>query len=122
MKSVFTASNNEQMELLRAHPDLVGGLAGESTLSEKSRQEQTAAGLTVLTRAEVDAFQDFNSQYKARFGFPFILCARENKTAAILAAFPVRLQNSIDTEIQTALNEIGKISRLRLMDRVEDTV
>jgi 2-oxo-4-hydroxy-4-carboxy--5-ureidoimidazoline (OHCU) decarboxylase len=49
-----------------------------------------------------------------------VICARENKKEAILAAFPVRLQNTREEELQTALTEIYKIARLRLMDAVEE--
>jgi 2-oxo-4-hydroxy-4-carboxy-5-ureidoimidazoline decarboxylase len=122
MKIVLQAANDDQLGLLQAHPDLVGGLANQCALTNESRQEQTAAGLTQLTATEVSSFQDYNARYKAKFGFPFILCARENKAASILAAFPIRLQNSTDEEIQTALKEICKISRLRLEDRIEDDI
>ena len=47
-----------------------------------------------------------------------MICARENRKDAILAAFPQRLQNSREQEIATALAEIDKIARLRLNDAV----
>jgi 2-oxo-4-hydroxy-4-carboxy--5-ureidoimidazoline (OHCU) decarboxylase len=73
-----------------------------------------------LTDAEVAAFERYNAAYREKFAFPFIICARENKKEAILAAFPVRLLNDRDQEITTALNEIYKIARLRLMDAITE--
>ena len=49
-----------------------------------------------------------------------MICARENKKDAILAAFPVRLANTREQEIATALGEIAKIARLRLFDAVSE--
>ena len=68
---------------------------------------------------EREQFQRYNSLYKERFGFPFIICARLNKKEAILEAFPRRLTNTQEQEIETALNEIFKIADLRLKDLVE---
>ena len=55
-----------------------------------------------------------------KFGFPFVICARENRKEAILAAFPVRLAHTREQEIAAALAEIAKIARLRLRDAVTE--
>jgi 2-oxo-4-hydroxy-4-carboxy-5-ureidoimidazoline decarboxylase len=112
---VRRASRDEQLALIRAHPDLVGRLA---ELTSASRGEQHAAGLTDLLLEESDAFRRYNAAYRERFGFPFVICARENKKDAILAAFPIRLRNDFEAEIATALAEIDKIAALRLIDSV----
>jgi 2-oxo-4-hydroxy-4-carboxy--5-ureidoimidazoline (OHCU) decarboxylase len=69
-----------------------------------------------LTPEEVGLFQTNNAAYKAKFGFPFIICARLNKKDAILNGFKARLQNSREQEIAAALAEIFKIAELRLRD------
>jgi OHCU decarboxylase len=120
LETVAAAAEAEQLSLLRAHPDLVGRLARENKLTKESTAEQRAAGLVALSPEEVAAFEKNNAAYRATFDFPFIICARENKKDAILAAFPQRLQNARDTEIRTALAEAGKIARLRLRDTVDD--
>jgi OHCU decarboxylase len=112
------ATTEEKLGLVRAHPDLVGRLAREGALTRESTGEQAAAGLTALTADEVNQFDTNNTAYRAKFNFPFVICARENKKEAILAAFPVRLQNTPDQELATAVIEIGKIARLRLWDAV----
>jgi 2-oxo-4-hydroxy-4-carboxy-5-ureidoimidazoline decarboxylase len=108
------ASEDQQLALIRAHPDLVGRVV----LTAESQGEQSAAGLTNLSSEEIALFERYNRAYKTRFGFPFVICARLNKKDAILNAFPVRLQNSPGQEITTALEEIFKIAALRLADLI----
>lgn len=117
---VRAATPADQLALIRAHPDLVGRLAREGRLTAASTGEQAAAGLDALSPEEVAAFERYNQSYRDRFGFPFVICARENRKEAILAAFPVRLANSPDKERAVALAEIGRIGRLRLLDAVSE--
>jgi OHCU decarboxylase len=119
LQTLGEASHDEQISLIRAHPDLVGKLAQAGELTRESTGEQAAAGLTALTADEVTLFNKYNAEYRKKFGFPFIICARENKKEAILAAFPLRLANTAEQEHATALTEIGKIAKLRLWDAVD---
>lgn len=112
------APREEQLALIRAHPDLAGRLAQQKKLTAESTREQASAGLDQLTDAELAAFTTQNDTYKARFGFPFIICARLNAKAAILNAMQARVDNPPDTEFATALGEIEKIAWLRLQDAV----
>lgn len=112
------STREEQLSLIRAHPDLVGRLAREGRLTRESTAEQAAAGLDALSAEEVEQFERYNAAYRARFGFPFVICARENRKGAILAAFPRRLEHSPEQEVAAALSEIFKIARLRLIDLV----
>src|SRR3954453_22605137 len=102
------ASREEQITLIRAHPDLVGRAALAGTLGADSTHEQAAAGLDRLTPDEITNFTRLNAAYHDKFGFPFVICARENKKDAILAAFPVRLAHTDDEEVRAALREISK--------------
>lgn len=111
-REVDSASEEEKLALIRAHPDLVG----RAVLTAESQGEQAAAGLKDLSPEEVEIFRNQNANYRARFGFPFIICARMNKKEAILEAFPRRLANDAETEKRTALEEIHKIAALRLHD------
>jgi OHCU decarboxylase len=119
---VERAPRARQLALIRAHPDLVGRAALAGSLGQSSTSEQAAAGLdpNQLSTEDVRAFTAFNAAYKERFGFPFVICARENKKASILAGFERRLQNDRETEIATALHEIGKICHYRLLDTVSE--
>ena len=109
---VAEATEEEQLGLIRAHPDLVG----KAVLTDASSGEQDSAGLTNLTSGEIAHFGEYNRSYREKFGFPFVICARLNKKEAILEAFPHRLQNTPEAERATALAEIYKIARLRLLD------
>jgi 2-oxo-4-hydroxy-4-carboxy-5-ureidoimidazoline decarboxylase len=113
-----SAAPDRQLALIRAHPDLAGRLARQNQLTKESTREQAGAGLTRLSEAELAEFTTLNDSYKAKFGFPFIICARLNAKEAILAAMKARLPNSPATEHAAALAEIGKIARLRLQDAV----
>ncbi len=115
---VAQSSEQEQLSLIRAHPDLVGRLAREGRLTRESSSEQLAAGLDVLIPEEVAVFEANNAAYREKFGFPFVICARENRKDAILTAFTRRLRHSREQEIAASLDEIHKIARLRLADAV----
>lgn len=114
VKAVQQAGEKAHLDLLNAHPDLVG----KAVLTAESASEQASAGLTQLSKEEIQKFRDWNHAYREKFGFPFIICARLNKKDAILAAFPRRLAQDRRTEITTALEEIAKIARIRLEDAV----
>jgi 2-oxo-4-hydroxy-4-carboxy-5-ureidoimidazoline decarboxylase len=116
--TMYGASPEMQLELIRAHPDLAGRLAKAGELTAASTQEQSAAGLDRLTAEEAAEIERLNTAYKAKFGFPFIICARLNAKATILAAMRLRLDNTPTAEHSTALGEIAKIARLRLNDAV----
>ncbi len=119
-ETVRRADSQEQVQLIASHPDLVGQLSREGRLTRESISEQAAAGLAALSADEIVAFEESNKAYREKFAFPFVICARENKKAAILAAFPVRLAQTREQEISTALSEIFKIAKFRLQDAVSD--
>ena len=104
--------------IIRCHPDLAGRLAQTNQLSEASTREQKAAGLSELSDSEKRELNSLNERYKERFGFPFVVCARENKKEAIFAGLRARLGNSLQEEEQQALKEISKIAWYRLNDIV----
>jgi 2-oxo-4-hydroxy-4-carboxy-5-ureidoimidazoline decarboxylase len=114
MAVVHDATPDEQLALIRAHPELAGKAA--VALTAASAAEQASAGLDRLTQAEFDRFHALNAAYRDKFGFPFIICVRLTDKAGILAAMERRLANDRDTEIAQALAQIGEIVRLRLKD------
>jgi OHCU decarboxylase len=118
--AVRESSDVEKLTLLRAHPDLVGKLARQQKLTRESNFEQAAAGLSQLSGDEIATFERFNAEYHAKFGFPFIICARDNRKEAILDTFPRRLENTREAERATALSEVFKIARLRMADAVRE--
>ena len=110
------APREEQLALIRAHPDLAGRLAQHGALTQASTAEQASAGLDRLDPHELERFQRLNTAYREKFDFPFVVCARLNDRATILAAMQRRLAHEADAEFATALSEIEQIAALRLAD------
>jgi len=113
------AARDRQLALIRAHPDLAGRLARQKQLTAESTREQASAGLDTLSDTELAEFTRQNDAYQAKFGFPFIICARLNAKAAILDAMRTRVDHAPDAEFAIALGEIEKIARLRLDDIIQ---
>lgn len=116
---VQASSEDDKLRLIRAHPDLVGAAARAGTLTRESTAEQ--ARIDDLTPEEIARFECDNARYWERFGFPFVICVRENKKQAILAGFESRLQHDPTTEQRNALDEVFKIAWYRLNDRVRES-
>jgi 2-oxo-4-hydroxy-4-carboxy-5-ureidoimidazoline decarboxylase len=110
------ASFEEQMALIRAHPQL--GVRGRKRvqLTDTSAREQRRAGLDACSDEEFVELRRLNASYVERFGFPFILSVRDHDPESILANFRSRLQNEADVERRNALTQIGLIAGYRLAE------
>jgi OHCU decarboxylase len=111
-----SASAAERMGVLKAHPDLAGKLAVAKRLTSESTAEQASAALDALTDAERGQFEQLNTAYVAKHGFPFIIAVRDNTKGSILAAFQTRIGNDTTTEFTTACAQVERIAELRLKD------
>jgi 2-oxo-4-hydroxy-4-carboxy-5-ureidoimidazoline decarboxylase len=116
---MYDAPLDQQLALIRAHPDLAGKAAIAGELTRESAREQASAGLDRLTPEEYEEFHRLNAAYREKFGFPLIIAVRENSKETILAGAGARLEHSRSQEIETALGEITKIACFRLQDLVE---
>jgi OHCU decarboxylase len=112
---VQEAPREQQLDLVRAHPDLAA-VAGE--LTSESEREQSSAGLDRLSPEEYGRFRDVNAAYREKFGFPMVVYVREHTKDSILAQAEARLANNRDRELKTALEEIRKIAASRLEDLI----
>jgi 2-oxo-4-hydroxy-4-carboxy-5-ureidoimidazoline decarboxylase len=112
-RAVMSASDEEKLALLRAHPELLGKLEA-ARLTESSRSEQASAGLDRCTPDEKARMQALNAQYREKFGFPFIVAVKGLDWAGIIARMEERLPNSREAELAAALAEVGRIARFRL--------
>ncbi len=113
-----SASRDERLAVLCAHPDLAGKLAAARRLTGASTSEQASAGLDALTDAERDRFTALNTAYVARHGFPFIVAVRDHDKPGILAAFERRLAQDTGTEFTEACAQVERIAELRLKDQL----
>jgi 2-oxo-4-hydroxy-4-carboxy-5-ureidoimidazoline decarboxylase len=112
--AVVRSDMNQQLALIRAHPDLAAAPADMAKLTAESQSEQTGAGLKNCTPEEFAEFQELNREYKAKFGFPFIIAVKGLTRSDILNAFRSRINNPPDQEFRTALEQVHKIAWHRL--------
>ena len=116
--AVRSASPDDQFAFIRAHPEL-GSKVRRRDITADSQAEQGALGLDRLSDEEFLRFSTLNAAYAEKFGFPFVICVRRHTRDSILARFEQRLDNDLDTERRTALDEIALITRLRLASKVD---
>jgi OHCU decarboxylase len=112
---VRAAKKEEQLALIRAHPELAGREASEGSLTADSSSEQSRLGFTRLSREEFVRMQNLNRAYRERFGFPCIVALRRHEQrGSVMAEMERRAGNDADTELANALEEISHITRGRL--------
>jgi 2-oxo-4-hydroxy-4-carboxy-5-ureidoimidazoline decarboxylase len=112
--AVLAATETAQLALIRAHPDL----ATKARLTDDSTREQAQAGLGTLTKEEFARFTHLNEFYKSKFDFPFIFAVKGASKGQILASFTERVNNSKADEFAMALEQVCRIFRFRIEDRV----
>ncbi len=118
---VSGATRAEQLQLIRAHPELAGKAAIAGTLTVESTGEQAKAGLNLCSPEEFATLQQLNSDYNGKFGFPFILAVKGATGKGltrqqIIATFTRRLRNQPEDELREALRQIGRIAEMRIND------
>jgi 2-oxo-4-hydroxy-4-carboxy-5-ureidoimidazoline decarboxylase len=109
---VSASSRDEQLALLRAHPDL----GTRARMTKASAGEQAGAGLDRLTPDEFDRLQQLNAAYREKFGFPFLFAVKGSTTHDVLAALTARLPAAPDEEFDEALRQVFRIAWFRLQD------
>jgi len=110
------AKPEEQLALLRAHPDL----GTRARISRASTGEQAGAGVDQLTPDEFDRLHQLNSAYRNKFGFPFLFAVRGSTKHDILRALEKRLEASPQEEYEEALRQVNRIARFRLQETVQE--
>jgi 2-oxo-4-hydroxy-4-carboxy-5-ureidoimidazoline decarboxylase len=112
--TVDRAAPELRLALIKAHPDLANKTQRAAGLTVESDAEQNSVGLDRLSDAEYGAFERVNSAYRAKFGFPYIVCVRRHTRDSILRDFERRLPNDASTETQRSIEEICRIAALRV--------
>lgn len=119
-QAVIDAGETQQLDLIRAHPELAGKAAVRGELTAESTREQAGAGLDQCSAEEFARLTELNDAYKAKFGFPYILAVRGHTRSSIIENFATRLENSRADEIEECLRQIFRIAGFRLQDLVRD--
>ena len=117
-QALDSASADERMAVIRAHPELSGKAAVRRDLTADSRREQTGAGLDQCTAEEFAQLQEGNRAYAEKFGFPFIIAVRGLGRRDIIAALQRRCAHSREQEIAEAVAQIHRIAALRLAEKI----
>jgi allantoate deiminase/N-carbamoyl-L-amino-acid hydrolase len=117
--AVTAAREDEQLSLLRAHPELAGKAAIAGELTAESTGEQAASGLNRCSPDEYATLHELNAAYNGKFGFPFILAVKGPTgkgltRQAIIATFRRRLGNQRRDEMMEALRQVHRIAEIRL--------
>jgi chitin deacetylase len=120
MQAVRGASRDEQLALLRAHPELAGHEAADGELTADSTSEQGRLGFTALSKSELAGIAYLNRAYREKFGFPAIVAlALHASRATVLAEIERRTANDLQDEVPNALDQVAHITRARLRKIVE---
>ena len=110
VREVAGAGTEQQVALIRAHPDL----GARVRMSAASSGEQAGAGLDHLPHEEYEQMHRLNSAYREKFGFPFIYAVKGSTRQDILSALERRLSNDPAAERAMALAQIYRIAQIRL--------
>lgn len=118
---VSRATNEEQLGLIRAHPELAGKAAIAGELTAESTSEQAKSGLNLCSAEEFATLHKLNADYNAKFGFPFILAVKGPTgngltRQQIIATFTRRFRNQVGDEQQECLRQIHRIAEMRIND------
>jgi OHCU decarboxylase len=116
--AVAAAPMEQQLALIRAHPQLAGKAAIRGELTDASAREQRGAGLDQCTPEEFARLHALNAAYEEKFGFPFIIAVRGHTRGSIIDAMEQRLANAPQAERDEALRQIAHIARFRLGDKI----
>lgn len=112
---IRSATPDEQLALLRAHPELAGREAAAGTMTAESNAEQGRLGLMALSRADWERLQNLNLRYRARFGFPLMVALRLHESLdSVFAAAEQRLHNTPIRERDVALGQVLEVVRGRV--------
>ena len=111
MMNIYENSNNEKIiKIFNLHPEL----AIEKNLTSFSSKEQTGAKLNDCSKEEFEEFEKLNTNYKKKYGFPFIIAVKGKNKEEILNNFRQRIQNDFEIEFNEAKYQVKKIASLRL--------
>ena len=99
----------EWLEAFAAHPRI-----GEHGGHEPARSESEQSRVMQASDATLEALAAENRLYEDRFGYVFLMAAAGKSADEILEALRVRMNNDPKAELDVAVYQQSKITRLRL--------
>lgn len=113
-------SDKDRQRLARAHPELAGREATTLDLTDGSFREQGQFDMMSLSAPDKEKMDCLNAEYRAKFGFPFIIALKEQPDLqTVFRVFEKRLAATSAEEIVAALQATIVVVRDRIdrMDR-----
>ncbi|XP_050303657.1 2-oxo-4-hydroxy-4-carboxy-5-ureidoimidazoline decarboxylase-like [Anthonomus grandis grandis] len=112
---------SEKEKILQLYPDSVSKLAGfsNSMLEFNTHQKIVNAAPTNIRFEDKKRLKQLSKNYKEKFGFPFILCSKDENIDNICETIESRMLNDKNTEIEVALEEVKKIAKLRIYEIIK---
>ena len=113
-------TEDDCLEAFQHHPK-IGDI---NSLKEKYNQTKSWAkgeqsGVQEASENILQALSEGNKQYEVKFGFIFIVCATGKSAVEMLALLEQRLHNNYEKEIKIAMQEQGKITKIRLQKLID---
>ncbi|HEX8741274.1 MAG TPA: 2-oxo-4-hydroxy-4-carboxy-5-ureidoimidazoline decarboxylase [Casimicrobiaceae bacterium] len=118
---VLAAPRERRLALLRSHPELAGREARDGALTARSTAEQSGAGLDALSRNEALRIAELNAEYRARFGFPFIIAVKNYTKRGILRELERRVAGDPKAEFDAGVRQVCEIGLIRLEEMLGGT-
>lgn len=110
-----STTESDWLEAFEAHP-MIGDVDSlrEKFANTKQLASNEQAGTALATEEELETLHRLNHEYKAKFGFIFIICATGLSGKEMLDALQARMSNTREQELVTASKEQFKITVLRI--------
>jgi 2-oxo-4-hydroxy-4-carboxy-5-ureidoimidazoline decarboxylase len=109
------------LEAFAAHPEIGARSADKPTQAGAAWSAEEQAGAAAADEETRRRLADANRDYRARFGYIFIVCATGKTAAEMLALLDARFRNDPIDELKIAAEEQRKITRLRLNKLLEES-
>jgi len=111
----YSLSEADWREAFTHHPKIgdVNSLKEKFASTSKWAEGEQGA-VKQASQATLEALAAGNDEYERKFGYIFIVCATGKSADEMLALLQARLPNSPEQEINIAMGEQDKITRLRL--------
>jgi 2-oxo-4-hydroxy-4-carboxy-5-ureidoimidazoline decarboxylase len=111
----YSLEPSDWKEAFEHHPK-IGDLKSlkEKYSVTKSIAANEQSGIDNADESILRELSELNEEYEKKFGYIFIVCATGKSADEMLSVIKLRIRNSPETEIKTAMEEQNKITKIRL--------